>query len=321
VSCSHDRNAFVWTFDNKTNTWKPALVILRIDRAALSCKWSFDGLRFAVTSSAKCVPICTYEGANDWWVSKTIRKKIKSTVLCCAFHPTNGQILATGGCDFKCRIFSTFTSDVDVNGVNCAPFSSPQEFGEVYAEYACMGWVNAVAWTPSGNTLCFAGHDSAIHFVNFAHGPEHAANSVQCIRFAALPLTSLIFVSESHLFAGGYDFNPIVFSFDGNGWQFERYVESPKVQSATTSTGVAAARALFQNKSTRGQDSKQESDTLWTSHENYIGCLQNAGPSGAELRRLSSSALDGAVVMWDLSQLGFSASVGGVAKGFGNMRV
>ena len=46
--------------------WKPALVILRIDRAALDVRWSFDGLRFAVTSGAKCVPVCTYEGVNNW---------------------------------------------------------------------------------------------------------------------------------------------------------------------------------------------------------------------------------------------------------------
>jgi actin related protein 2/3 complex subunit 1A/1B len=67
VSCSHDRNAFVWTFQPDTNTWKPALVILRIDRAATDVRWSADGLRFAVTSGAKCVPVCTYESANDWY--------------------------------------------------------------------------------------------------------------------------------------------------------------------------------------------------------------------------------------------------------------
>jgi actin related protein 2/3 complex subunit 1A/1B len=66
VSCSHDRNAFVWTYEDASATWKPALVILRIDRAALDVKWSWDGLRFAVTSGAKCVPVCSYEHANDW---------------------------------------------------------------------------------------------------------------------------------------------------------------------------------------------------------------------------------------------------------------
>lgn len=66
VSCSHDRNAFVWTFEDKTQIWKPALVILRIDRAATNVTWSLDGKRFAVASSAKVVPVCIYEPANDW---------------------------------------------------------------------------------------------------------------------------------------------------------------------------------------------------------------------------------------------------------------
>lgn len=72
VSCSHDRNAFVWTYEQENNSWKPALVILRIDRAALDVKWSNDGLRFAVASGSKCVPVCTYEQANDWLVDKIL---------------------------------------------------------------------------------------------------------------------------------------------------------------------------------------------------------------------------------------------------------
>ena len=63
-----------------------------IERAAFDVKWSHDGLRFAASSGAKCVSVCTYEPQNDWWVSKMIKKKFKSTVLCCAFHPTNGQV-------------------------------------------------------------------------------------------------------------------------------------------------------------------------------------------------------------------------------------
>lgn len=66
VSCSHDRNAFVWTFETNTQMWKPTLVILRIDRAATDVKWSIDGRRFAVASSAKVVPVCMYEPGNNW---------------------------------------------------------------------------------------------------------------------------------------------------------------------------------------------------------------------------------------------------------------
>ncbi len=73
VSCSHDRNAFVWTYEKETNVWKPTLVILRIDRAATDVKWSLDGQRFAVASSAKVVPVCMYEPANDWYVKGMLR--------------------------------------------------------------------------------------------------------------------------------------------------------------------------------------------------------------------------------------------------------
>jgi actin related protein 2/3 complex, subunit 1A/1B len=85
----------VWEYQPSENTWKPTLVILRIEKGAIDVKWSMDGLRFAATSGAKCVSVCTYEAQNDWWVSKMVRKKFKSTVLCCAFHPQNGQLLAT----------------------------------------------------------------------------------------------------------------------------------------------------------------------------------------------------------------------------------
>jgi actin related protein 2/3 complex subunit 1A/1B len=140
VTCSHDRNAFVWTFSADDNLWKPMLVILRVERAAMQVRWSTDGKKFAVATGAKSVSMCTYDESNDWWVSNAIKKKFKSTVLCCEFHPTNSQLLATGSSDFRCRIYSTFTSEVDGATVNAAPFANALEFGEAYCELATLGW-------------------------------------------------------------------------------------------------------------------------------------------------------------------------------------
>lgn len=279
VSCSHDRNAFVWNFDSATNTWKPTLVILRIDRAATDVKWSLDGLRFAVASSAKVVPVCMYEPANDWWVSKMV-KKHKSTVLCCAFHPHNGQLLVTGSSDFKCRVFSTFDADVDGAVVDSGPFPQPLEFGEVYAELPCAGWVNAVAWSPSGNTLAFAGHDCTLHVATFG-GPIPV---VRVLQLRSLPMSCLVFITDKAIAGAGYDFEPVVFTESGavdaatgsRSWtQFcslDSNVSSapPSSSSSSSSTttkgigggsdvppatgGVAAARAMFQAKASRGQE-------------------------------------------------------------------
>ena len=51
LSCSEDCNAYVWNYEN--GSWTPTLVVLKIKRAALCCKWSPDGRAFAVGSSGK----------------------------------------------------------------------------------------------------------------------------------------------------------------------------------------------------------------------------------------------------------------------------
>jgi len=305
VSCSHDRNAFVWTYDNESSTWKPALVILRIDRAAIDVKWSMDGLRFAVASGAKCVPVCTYEHANDWWVCKMIKKKFKSTVLCVAFHPSNGQLLATGCADFKCRVFSTFAADVDGTNVNCGSFANPETFGESYCELSALGWVHAVAWSPSGNILAYAGHDSSVHFATLAGTAEPV---VRTVRLNDLPLSSLLFLSETALIGGGHDFNPIVLTVNKStgDWSFLTYIdkESSKASGAVVATSAtAAARDMFNARTKMGQTSKQEGDTLRTQHERPITSMQIAASTVKGVTSVSTSGLDGKLIVWNLPQL------------------
>jgi actin related protein 2/3 complex, subunit 1A/1B len=179
-----------------------------------------------------------------------IKKKFKSTVLCCAFHPTNGQLLATGCSDFKCRVYSTFSADVDGTTVNPGPFGSPLEFGEAYIELNALGWVNAVAWSPSGASLAFASHDSTLHIATF----PASGTVVQSIRYRDLPLNNLLFISERAVVAGGHDFNPMVFTgTQPTNWSFFGYLDKKKqaAETAASDSGVAAARQLFQNKTAR----------------------------------------------------------------------
>ena len=53
-------------------------------------------------SGARLVSICYYESENNWWVSKHIKKPIRSTVTCLDWHPNN-YLLACGSSDFKTR--------------------------------------------------------------------------------------------------------------------------------------------------------------------------------------------------------------------------
>jgi len=283
--------------------WNKSPVHLRIDRAAMHVKWSHDGLRFAVASGSKVVPLCTWEKDNDWWTAKQI-KKHKSTILCVAFHPTNGQLLATGCADFKCRVISTYSGDVDGESVNAGPFGSPVVFGETYAELSALGWVNAVAWSPSGTSLAFAGHDSSLHVATFSSSSKPV---VQSIRFRDLPLNALIFASEASIVGGGHDFNPLLFTREGAGgsWSFVRRLDEKKDdKSAAATSGVSAARQLFQNKTRVGQDAKSEGDTLWTQHDNAITCIGNFSKAPGPVEKISTTGLDGRLVIWDLSSLG-----------------
>ncbi len=165
MTCGHDRNAYVWRYDEKQDVWKPTLVILRINRAATGVKWSPQGNKFAVTSGAKCVPVCHYEAANDWWISKMI-KKHKSTVLSLAWC-CNNKFVVTGGCDFKVRIFSAYMAGIDPaedDGFG-EIWPNQHKFGEVLAEIDAptTSWVQSVAWSANGFRIAFAGMNHSLY--------------------------------------------------------------------------------------------------------------------------------------------------------------
>ena len=293
VTCSHDRNAFVWNYDSAEDTWKPSLVILRIERAALDVKWSPDGQKFAVGSSAKCVPVCYYEQENNWWVSKII-KKHKSSVLAIAWHP-NSQLVATGASDFRARVFSSYIPNVDTSEHLSAEFPAPVPFGDVYGEYSASGWIHAVAYSPSGSTLAFAGHDSSVHLVSFGQEPI-----VQTLRLSFLPLLQLVFVSDEKLLGAGHDMNPAVFEKkNGSSWSFTDFLDKKPEKKAAVSTGsdVKSRMAMWQNKDKTGTTAGAKADdaTSWLQHQGPITCLKSFSPS-----QFSTTSPDGKLVIWDI---------------------
>ena len=92
-------------------------------------------------------------------------------------------------------------------------------------------------------------------------------------------------------------------SFVIEGWGFVDFVQKKESVKQATSDGVAAARAMFKSKSEKGQDIKGDSDAVWTKHESSITGLAIASPLNEEPTVISTSALDGKVVIWDLPLL------------------
>lgn len=72
-------------------------------RAATCVRWSPLENKFAVGSGARLISVCYFESENDWWVSKHIKKPIRSTVTALDWHPNN-TIIVAGSADFKVGI-------------------------------------------------------------------------------------------------------------------------------------------------------------------------------------------------------------------------
>jgi actin related protein 2/3 complex subunit 1A/1B len=126
VTCSQDRNAYVWT-QQQDGVWKPTLVLLRLNRSATAVKWSPNESKvslyvwhhaaliqeqFAVASGARTIAVCSFDEESDWWVAKQLKKPLRSTVLSIDWHP-NGVLLAAGSADATARVFSAFLKGDD----------------------------------------------------------------------------------------------------------------------------------------------------------------------------------------------------------------
>ena len=278
VTCSHDRSAFVWVL--KGGEWEPQVAILPHRMACLDVKWSPDGKKFAVASGSKKALIAFYEATNDWWVAKEARKH-KSTVLSLAWHPSS-QVLATVACDYTCRVTSAFVEGLDAAPA-ATPFGALPEAGETLQEFEITrAWVNDVAWSPSGKALAFVGHDSLLHLVSFAG----EAPTLQTIKCPTLPANRVMFLAESALVTVGHSMNPELYvcsssssSTSGGGagaaavpiWTFYSYLDKrPDASASAKATGgVAAARAMFSNKASKGTGGGGDTE-VWTKHQSAI---------------------------------------------------
>lgn len=196
-----DRNAYVW--EPSPSGWKPTLVLLRINRAATFVRWSPSEKKFAVGSGARVIAVCYFEEENDWWVSKHLKKPIRSTITTVAWHP-NSVLLAAGSTDAHARVFSSFIKGVDERPESSV-WGERLPFNTVCGEYLnnSAGWIHGCAFSPSGNALAFSAHDSSITVV-YPSGPDQPPNAVISVSTQLLPFLSLIWNGESEIIAAGY---------------------------------------------------------------------------------------------------------------------
>lgn len=295
VTCAADRNAYVWTQEGG-GKWKPALVLLRINRAATCVKWSPLENKFAVGSGARLISVCYFESENDWWVSKHIKKPIRSTVTSLDWHPNN-VLLVAGSTDYKVRVFSAYIKDIEEQP-SPTPWGSKMPLGALLAEFknaagAGGGWVHSVSFSGDGLRVCWVGHDAAL---NVAEAGQAAPSK---LRTEFLPFLSCTWVGPRSVLVAGHSCVPLVYSLDeGNRLRLAlRLDQSQKKESA----GISAMR-IFQSLD-RNSRTENADTNLASIHQNAISCvcLFKGDKSGAQM--VSTSGLDGQLVLWDLDAL------------------
>jgi actin related protein 2/3 complex subunit 1A/1B len=282
---SSDRNALVW--EPSQTGYKPTLVLLRINRAATFVRWSPSETKFAVGSGARVIAICYFEEENDWWVSKHIKKPIRSTITTVAWHP-NSVLLAAGSTDAHARVFSSFIKGVDARP-EAGVWGERLPFNTVCGEYLnnSAGWVHAVAFSPSGDALAFAAHDSSITVV-YPNGAEQPPKAVISVSTQLLPFMSLIWNGESEIIAAGYDCEAYRFKGSERGWQISGSLES-KGRPGLANVREESALNMFRQMDLKG---KVKDDTqLNTVHQNTISTIRAYEEAGGAVRKFSSKYL------------------------------
>lgn len=296
VTCSQDRNALVWE-PQADGTWKPTLVLLRINRAATFVRWSPDEKKFAVGSGARTIAVCYFENENDWWISKHIKKPIRSTILSVDWHP-NSVLLAAGSTDGHARVFSGFIKDVDEKP-NPTVWGERLPFQTLCGDFtdASGGWVHDVSFSPSGNSLAFVTHDSSI-VVAYPAGPDLPPKAVVSVSTSYLPFRSLIFLNENEIVTAGHDCHPVVFKGDESGWQFSHAIDDPS-KAAKHEQRESSALNMFRQLDLKGADDTGNTE-LATIHQNTITRLRPYASSSGRVTKFSTSGVDGRLVIFSV---------------------
>lgn len=304
VTCSVDRNAYVWT-QSDDEKWKPTLVLLRINRGATCVKWSPLENKIAVGSGARLISICYFESENDWWVSKHIKKPIRSTITSLDWHPNN-MLLVAGSTDYKVRVFSAYVKDIESQPAP-TPWGNRMPMGQLMAEFINSqsggGWVNAVNFSSDGNRICWVGHDSAINIADATKG-----NAVIKLKTEFLPFLSCQWISPNSIVAAGHSCFPVFFSINANN---DVTVAGKLDQSSKKESTGHSAMKIFKSLDSH---SRTESDdaTLSSIHQNAIASIFIvAGDKTTGVKKISTSGLDGQVVLWDLTS-GLTKSMQGL---------
>lgn len=143
ISCGEDCRVFIWSYNTMCQEWTASLCILQqqtICFTPLYCEWDPTGERFAIAMGGNqrtsSLEICqlNQDGSGEWTAFQAGRREIGSSLLCLDWHPCchiEMQLVACGGCDSHCRIFSASSGNVDLKSDGYNPIKDKIPFNKI----------------------------------------------------------------------------------------------------------------------------------------------------------------------------------------------
>ncbi|KAM0683364.1 ARP2/3 actin-organizing complex subunit Sop2 [Mitosporidium daphniae] len=328
VSCSEDRNAYVWTFPSSNlNSIKYELVILKIEAGATIVRWSPSGMKFAIGSVSSKTPlsICHYDADARWWTSRPIATEdvngLDSGILALCWHPSS-VLISIGTISSAIFVLSAFVKGIDSKPDDCEKWGDRFPFGTVCLalgkdKKAPPRWINAMAFSPDGNQVAVTESPSAaIRIVS-------AASTSSTILQApdSLPLLSLLWVDPSLIIAAGFSGRQCCYSKDSNGsWfiAFEDQRLAPSTGEAKKKSSSSLAFSKFKSLVLTGQKFKDgdEEDgvaledssgnypksTIRFVNSNFLPYSELRSTDVASKMQFSSSSFDGILSLWNIQE-------------------
>jgi actin related protein 2/3 complex subunit 1A/1B len=148
-----------------------------------------------------------------------------------------------------------------------------------------------------GQALAFASHDSTLTVV-YPSAPEQPPRAVISLSTQVLPFMSLVWSSEDEIIAAGYNCEAYRLQGSEQGWQLAGSLES-KGRPGLAEARDESAFNMFRQMDLKGKSSADDTK-LKTVHQNTISTIRSFEEDGGNVRKISSTGVDGRVVIWTL---------------------
>jgi actin related protein 2/3 complex subunit 1A/1B len=150
--------------------------------------------------------------------------------------------------------------------------------------------------------LVWVGHDSSI---SVAQGNGNGQPiSLHSLRTKYLPFLTVVWIRPDSIVAAGHGLTPMMFKVDmnGNGIKLECLGEVQPSGQKKEAGGVSAMKK-FQSLDRHARVVNDEDSELNSLHQNAITALQIHSGSKENALRISTSSIDGQIILWDLATL------------------